>query len=224
MLKKKLILVLIILLFASTVKAADDCSARGSVTLRLEKYNIQPGDTITGNVKVINTNQIDSSITYSLNLIGPDGKSPWTSPLVKVYTVAPGESNYNLYQIFRAGIPRDAKTGRWVVQLNAGMDTCVWTNSEILAVFSCSDGSLNGDEEGVDCGGSCKQLCTGSATTILQQEGDKPTFTNYVIERLPFEPTAKFYMFLAIAIVLFIVIIGSSILYWRRRARFAKFY
>ncbi len=32
---------------------------------------------------------------------------------------------------------------------------------------TCSDGLMNGDETGVDCGGSCQRLCTAESLPIV---------------------------------------------------------
>jgi hypothetical protein len=34
---------------------------------------------------------------------------------------------------------------------------------------TCSDGSLNGDEKGIDCGGSCQKLCTAESLPIVMK-------------------------------------------------------
>lgn len=225
---KIMILFIVMLLSLLSVNAAPvDCSTRGNVVLTLEKPSFQQGEAIQGKVSVFNNDQKDSAITYFLTIINnKDGKSPWTLTTTK--TVPPGNSTYGLSQLFRAGVPSEATIGIWTVEFNAAMDYCTWQNIERFGVFSCSDKVLNGDEEGVDCGGSCSNQCKTNVN-IQQSAGqqpqqDKPDIASYVVQSLPFQLPKNFLIYLGVGILLFMVIIGSSILYWRRRARFSKFY
>jgi hypothetical protein len=217
-----MILALLVFMLPIRIYAAEDCSARGNVILKLDKYDYQPGEAINGKISIINNFPGDSPITYALKLFR-DSNSPWT--LIETRTVPPGNSTYYLSQIFRSGIPRDAASGKWAIQLSAIMDSCIWTNTEILGIFSCSDNLLNGDEKGIDCGGSCNKACeVVAATTPIQANPVKDSGQGYIVEYLPFQPGKRFFIYTMLIILLFMIIIGSSIIYWKRRARFSKFY
>ncbi len=215
-------LALLVFILPINTYAAEDCSARGSVILKLDKYDYQPGEAINGKISIINNFPGDSPITYGLKLL-KDGNSPWT--LIKTKTIPPGNSTFYISQIFRAGIPQEAASGKWTVLLSATMDSCIWTNQEIFGIFSCSDNLLNGDEKGIDCGGSCKKECDVIATTTsVQTQPLRDSGQSFITEYLPFQPGKRFFIYTMLIILLFMIIIGSSIIYWKRRARFSKFY
>ena len=152
----------------------------------MDKTDFQPGEFLFGKITVVNKNPQDSPVTFSLRLFR-DGKSVFD--LVKIKTVSTGNSSYTIKSIFFAGIPGDARSGKWVVQVNAAMDNCVWTETEVIGVFSCSDEVLNGDEEGIDCGGSCSLECKKPATTTTEQQSQdsKPSATEFISQYVPFQ-------------------------------------
>src|SRR3989344_3320973 len=166
--KAKVIVSLIMILLLPVLVNAQlsDCSARGALYLDMDKADFQPGESLLGKITILNKNPQDSRATLSLKLFW-EGKPVFN--LVKAKTANPGNSSFTIKSIFFAGIHGDAQAGKWVVQLTVAMDNCVWTETEVVGVFSCSDKSLNGDEEGVDCGGSCKQECKILATTTTVQ-------------------------------------------------------
>ncbi len=224
---KTILLILAALVLSFSVNAAEDCSVRGSVVFTADKYGYMPGESIDGVIKIVNNHQSDSTVIYSLKLIRDgDGFNPLS--LTERRTVPPGNSTYKLFQIFRAGFPQDATTGKWLIQLNAGIDTCIYQNTEVVSISTCSDGILNGEEEGVDCGGKCKKECT--VANVIEQpktEAQPPASTSYqdyIIEKLPFSLPENFFLYLTIIVLLLMIIMGASIIYWKRRARFSKFY
>merc|ERR1712232_250837 len=55
--------------------------------------------------------------------------------------------------------------GRCAAGTGCGHNTdMVWVSSMPTGAASCSDNVKNGDEEGVDCGGSCPEPCPSSTT------------------------------------------------------------
>lgn len=222
--KAKIILLLLFVLLLPSVYAQVDCSARGNIQLTLDKTTYLPGDTITGTVSIDNKNSADSPVTYTFKIYKGQN-SPYA--LTEYRTVPAGQSKYTLSQIFHAGVPPTAETGRWALQFTGTMDNCIWgiqpNEIKVFYVVSCSDGVLNGDETGIDCGGKCKQQCTTTSqpatTTSIQAAG-----ASIIQNILPTSLSKKFFLYLAIIILLLMIIIGSSIIYWRRRARFSKFY
>ncbi len=224
---KTIILILATLILSFSVDAAEDCSVRGNVIFTADRYSYMPGESIDGVIRVVNNHQSDSTVIYSLKLIR-DGDALTPLSLTERRTVLPGNSTYKLFQIFRVGFPQDTTTGKWLIQLNAGIDNCIYKNTEVVSVSTCSDSILNGEEEGVDCGGKCKKECT--VANVIEQpkaEAQPPASTSYqeyIIEKLPFKLPENFFLYLTIIVLLLMIIMGSSIIYWKRRARFSKFY
>lgn len=224
---KTILLILATLILSFSVNAAEDCSIRGNVVFTADKYNYMPGESFDGVIKIVNNHQLDSTIIYSLKLVRDrDAFTPLS--LTERRTIPPGNSTYKLFQIFRAGFPQDATTGKWFIQLNAGIDTCIYQNTEVVSVSTCSDGILNGEEEGVDCGGQCKKACV-VPKVIEQPKIETPppvstSYQDYIIQKLPFQLPENFFLYLTIIVLLLMIIMGASIIYWKRRARFSKFY
>jgi len=162
--------VLVILLFLSVSVATAlrmDCIDRGVVSLELSKEKYFPGEKFQGGIIVTNKYIKASPFTFTIKL-SKDNYVPWEITMRK--KMDPGTSILKFEHIFASplSVPYTAELGKWELQLITEVDDCIFYEKKILDIFSCSDGIRNGDEENVDCGGSCPSKCPKS-TKILGQ-------------------------------------------------------
>ncbi len=153
--------ILIALLFFAINTASAlrlDCIDRGLVSLELPKKAYFPGEDLQGEVIITNKYIKSSSFIFTIK-ISKDNYVPWEITGSK--NIDPGTHILKLQHIFGGPLstPYIAEIGDWELQLISQVDDCLWYEKEIVNIFSCSDGIRNGNEKGIDCGGSCPLKC-----------------------------------------------------------------
>jgi len=136
-----------------------NCKARGTVELNLAKAYYQPGELLTGTLEVWNKDQKPSLMAYDMSL-HYKGIKWWSLSSTKQIPV--GLDKVNLYLLSKASqvtVPFDAPDGKWSVNVNVNIDNCLWQLEKDLEVFECDNRVMDGDEDGIDCGGSCPLEC-----------------------------------------------------------------
>ncbi len=161
---KYTLFILVILLFLSigiVTALRLDCIDRGAVSLELLKGDYFPGERLQGKIIITNKNTEASTFIYTIKL-SKDNYIPWE--ITKRKDIGPGTQILNLHQVFGGYLstPYTAEIGRWKLQFITQVDDCLWYDEKIIGIFTCSDGIQNGDERGIDCGGSCQLKCPTS--------------------------------------------------------------
>lgn len=137
-----------------------ECDNLAKIDITLEKNKLQSGEEIKGEVFIGNLIK-DTPAVYTIKLY-KDNLIAWQTTIYK--SASPGNNTYKLYQLigFIPKIPVNSE-GNWNMGMNVQIgDRCLYRTNKEIEVFNCDDGLKNGDEEGVDCGGSCSIDCTKS--------------------------------------------------------------
>lgn len=134
------------------------CEGVAKINVKPNKFDYRPGENFDVDIFVTNNIQRQTNLFYTARL-SKDQKVFYTLSRSKL--IDPGTNVFPLRSLFEGPItfPGDGKIGEWNFEFNTQVEDCIWQNSYIFYLGTCSDGIQNSDELGIDCGGSCKNAC-----------------------------------------------------------------